>query len=60
MGDDDKPPMPVEAVAEAVLDASVAQSTSALNARNQPNQSSTDAAVHDCCMLPSGSPVKGW
>ncbi len=25
----------------------------------QPSQSSTAAAVHDCCMLPSGSPVNG-
>ena len=27
--------------------------------RRQPSQSSTAAAVHDCCMLPSGSPVNG-
>ena len=26
---------------------------------DQPSQSSTAAAVHDCCMLPSGSPVNG-
>ena len=26
---------------------------------DQPSQSSTAAAVHDCCMLPNGSPVNG-
>ena len=51
-------PDEVECIAKALAPLEKLDSRSSHLSR-QPSQSNTEAAVHDCCMLPSGSPVNG-